>query len=73
MENTDKTEQAVDKLMGIRAYTVAVRMTGYYNIVVKTDDRERAEQLAQDHIYTWEDLSYQGDVEIDHIEEIEND
>ena len=70
---TDKTEQAVEKLMGIRTFTVAVRLTGYYNISVKAEDRATAEDLARDHSYTWEDLSYQGDVEIDHIEEIEYD
>ena len=70
---TDKTERAVKKLMGINSYAVAVRMVGYYNIIVDAKDKETAEQLAQDHIYTWDDLSGYGDIDIDNIEVVDYD
>ena len=68
---TDDTQKAVDKLMGKRRYSVAVRILGYYNVTVVAENKDDAYDLALNHDYTWDDLSYQGDVDIDQIEEID--
>ena len=68
-----KVEQAVSKLLGKRRYAVAVRITGYYNIEVEADDEDDAFDIAWRHNYTMDDLSYQGDVDVDDIEEVEHD
>ena len=70
---TDKTEQAVKKLMGKKEYSVAVRVTGYYNILVEAETEQEADSLAMSHNYTWDDLSYQGDVIVDDIVRIDYD
>ena len=70
---TDKTERAVNKLMGINTYAVAVRVTGYYNIIVNAEDKQKAEELARYHEYTWQDLSHQDVVEIDQVEVVDYD
>ena len=74
MENTDEVvQEAVDKLVGLKTYSVQTRVMGYYNLVVEARNEDEAWTVAVLHSHTWEDLSYQGDVEIDQIEEIKND
>jgi hypothetical protein len=66
-------ERAAKKLLGINEYEVAVRVTGYYNILIEAESADKAEELARQHNYTYEELSYQGDVAIDDIVEVQND
>jgi hypothetical protein len=71
MSDDTIARKAVDKLLGKKRYSVAVRVLGYYNIEVVAETEDDAQHLALIHDYTWDDLSYQGDVEIDQIEEID--
>ena len=68
-----QTRVAVSKLMGKNRYAVAVRITGYYNIEVEAQTMREAENIAVNYDYTRDDLSYQGDVDVDDIEEVEHD
>ena len=71
MSDDTIARKAVDKLLGKKRYSVAVRIMGYYNIEVVAETEAEADILALNHDYTWDDLSYQGDVDIDQIEEID--
>ena len=71
--NDAQTRVAVSKLMGKNRYAVAVRITGYYNIEVEAHTMQEADAIAVNHEYTWDDLSYQGEVEVDEIERMDDD
>ena len=68
-----QTRVAVSKLMGKNRYAVAVRITGYYNIEVEAQTMREAENIAVNYDYTRDDLSYQGEVEVDEIERMDDE